>query len=367
MISPPAARRAGLILTTAFALGACGRPAPPPPPAPQAISLSAARVEPRSMAGGLTATGTLTPRQEAAVSSELAGYRIAAVEADEDQWVAKGQPLVRLDDALLKAQMAQQKAALAAQEVAVQRAQAEADRVKGLDNAGVLSEEQILERRLAARAALAQLQVSKAQLQDLQTRDDRLVIRAPAAGRVLEKDARPGDTSAGGTTLFRIAVDGLVELDAEVSQSDLGRIAPGEAAEVELPSGARVEGRVRFISPRVDPQTGLGHVRIALPRREDLRPGGFGRAVFATAGRPTPAVPETAVRFDAVGPSVVVIDAQDRVHRVAVKTGRRAKGYVELLEGPPVGTRVALSGGAFVLDGDVVRVAGETRPAEGAT
>jgi HlyD family secretion protein len=59
----------------------------------------------------------------------------------------------------------------------------------------------------------------------------------------------------------------------------------------------------------------------------------------------------------------MVIDAADRVHRVPIQTGQRAQGYVQLVQGPPAGARVALGGGAFVLDGDKVRVAGQ----EGAT
>ena len=89
---------------------------------------------------------------------------------------------------------------------------------------------------------------------------------------MLERDARPGDTSALGATLYRIAADGLVEFDAEVSQADLANIRVGEPVEVDLPSGPKVTGHVRFISPRVDNQTGLGHVRVALPVRDDLAP-----------------------------------------------------------------------------------------------
>jgi HlyD family secretion protein len=341
-----------------LAFTACSKPAPPPAADPT-VTLTVARVSQRSLQGGLSASGNLVSRQEAGVASELAGYRVADVYADEDAWVTKGQPLVRLDDTLLKSQIAQQDANLAQQQVASQRAQAEADRVKGLDNAGVLSMEQISERRLAAKAAQAQVAVARAQLDDLKIRDARLLIRAPVTGRVLERDVRPGDTSAPGSTLYRIAVDGLVEFDAEVSQADLSRIRPQEAVEVDLPSGTAIPGRVRFISPRVDVQTGLGHVRVALPLREDLRPGGFARGVFDAASKPAPAVPEGAIHFDANGASVMVIDDQDRVRRAPIRTGARAGGYVELIQGPPVGSRVALGGGAFVLDGDKVRVASE--------
>jgi HlyD family secretion protein len=351
-------RNASLLVLAVAVLAGCSKPKPQPT-AETPPTISTAVIAVRPLKGGLTASGVLVSREEAGVSSELAGYRIAEVFVDEGDRVKKGQPLARLDDTLLRSQIAQQQANYAQQQVAGQRAEAEAARVKGLDNAGVLSQEQISERRLAAKSAEAAVAVAKAQLDDLKTRDSRMTIRAPVSGRVLERTARPGDTASLTATLFRIVRDSLVEFDAEVSQADLADIRVGEPVELDLPSGEKVEGRVRFISPRVDAQTGLGHVRVALPVRDDLRPGGFARAVFEASAHPTPVAPESAIHFDANGASVMVIGADGRVHRTPIETGQRADGYVQLLKGPPVGARVALGGGSFVLDGDRVRIAGQ--------
>jgi len=356
MLNRPSRLMLALVLCAGAALAGCAKPKPAAK-AETPLTITTANVTVRPLSGGLTASGNLVSREEAGVASELAGYRVADVLVDEDAWVKKGQPLAHLDDTLLRSQIAQAQANLNQQGLAGQRAQEEADRVKGLDNAGVISMEQISERRLAAKSAQSGVAVAKAQLDDLKTRDSRLTIRAPVGGRVLERDARPGDTSAAGTTLFRIERDGLVEFDAEVSQADLSNIRVGEPVEVDLPSDAKVTGQVRFISPRVDLQTGLGHVRVALPVREDLRPGGFAKGVFVAASHPVSTVPESAIHFDANGASVMVIDEQNRVHRVPIQTGQRAQGYVQLVQGPPVGARVALGGGAFVLDGDKVQVA----------
>ena len=319
------------------------------------LTVSVARVEMRNMQTGLTASGLLVSREEAGVASELSGYRVAEVLVDEGAQVAKGQPLARLDDTLLKAQIDQSKANLAQQQVAAERADAEAARVAGLDNQGVLSNEAIAERRLAAKSAQAAVAVAKAQLNDLETRESRMIIRAPVGGRVLERAARPGDTSSPATNLFRIARDQLVELDAEIPEDKLAGVRVGDHADVELPSG-HVAGTVRFISPRVDVATKLGRARIALPVRPDLRPGGFARAHFNQLSRSVPAVPEQAIRYDADGASAMVVGADDRVRRAGVRTGARAGGWVELIEGPAVGSRVALGGSAFVLEGDKVRV-----------
>jgi HlyD family secretion protein len=53
----------------------------------------------------------------------------------------------------------------------------------------------------------------------------------------------------------------------------------------------------------------------------------------------------------------MTVGADKRVRAQTVRTGIRAAGWVELIDGPTAGTRVALGGGAFLLDGDVVKPA----------
>src|SRR3546814_3021428 len=84
---------------------------------------------------------------------------------------------------LLRSQIAQSRAMLAEQKVAAEKAQAEANRVEGLDNKGVLSQEAIEQRRLAANSANAAVAAAQAQLNDLLVRQRRLVIRAPRSDR----------------------------------------------------------------------------------------------------------------------------------------------------------------------------------------
>ena len=171
---------ATLLLTTALGLAACGKTDEAKPAKASAASparaVTVGRVESRPLGAGFEASGQLVPREEAAVGSELAGYRVARVFVEEGAYVRAGQPLVQLDDTLLRAQIAQQ-AALTAQ------AQAEATRVAGLDGQGVLSQEQIESRRYAAKA-------QEAALAELRTRSSRMTITAPVGGRVLERTVR---------------------------------------------------------------------------------------------------------------------------------------------------------------------------------
>ena len=326
----------------ALALAACSKPPPKQTEADQARAVRVVRVELRPITGALSASGNLLSREEAAVMPEVSGFRVARVLADVGQWVRAGQTLAQLDGALLEAQVAQARAQAA-------QADDQAQRVKGLEGQGVLSDEQIAQRRFQAQAA-------NANLRNLLTQQRKLAVVAPVSGLVLEKTVRPGDLSvASATPWFRLARDGQIELSAELAESDLARIRVGQTAAVTLPDGAVAEGRVRLVSPQVDTQTKLGEVRILLPVRPDIRAGGFARALFTDATGQALAVPETAIRYDADGASVMTVAANNRVKRVIVQTGQRGGGYVQLVKGPPAGTRIIQNAAAFLLDNDLVR------------
>ena len=326
-----------------MALSACAKKEPPKKdPAATALSVSVVKIESRALGGAVSASGSLRPREEAAVAPEVSGFRVLKVNADVGDTVRAGQVLVQLDPALLQAQIAQAEAQAA-------QADDQARRVADLDGTGVLSQEQIAQRRFQAQAA-------RASLRDLQTRMGKLAVTAPVSGVILERTVRPGDLSAGGgTPWFRIARDGQMELSANFSEDELARIRPGQAATVDLPGDAQVQGTVRLVSPLIDPQSKLGEVRVLLPARPDIRAGGFARATFADAGGATSIVPETAIRYDAGGASVMTVGADNRVKRAAVQTGLRANGQVQLLKGPPAGTRVVQNAASFLLDGDVIK------------
>ncbi len=346
-VEKTAARVWGVLLVLAVSAAtvtACGnKPAPARASQGQGRAVTVTRVESRPLENGLIASGVLVSREEAAVGSDIAGYRVDKVNVEQGAWVKRGQPLAVLDDSLLRAQIDQARAQ-------AKLAADQAKNVAGLDDQGVLSTEQIETRRIQA-------QVAEAQLEDLTTRKSHMVVRAPVAGLILTRNVRPGDISSigGATPMFTMARDGLIELNADLSQEDMATVHVGDPVQVSLPDGQTVTGQVRLIDPQIDLQTKLGHVRVRLPVRPDIRPGGFARATFLGTSVAARVVPEKAVRYDADGASVVVVGADNRVRQVSVKTGRRYGGFVELLDGPPAGSRILARAAAFVLPGDMVQ------------
>lgn len=356
----PASRRRipllGLILAGMVGLSACSEEATRETAEQQARAVTVVPVGSQPIMGSVSASGPLVSREEAAVSAEIAGFRVARVLVEPGAYVRQGQTLAVLDGALLQSQLQQQEAALAQAEVLAQQAESQAARVDGLENQGVLSNEQIEQRQFQARSARAQARAQAAGLADLRARQARLSVTAPVSGLVLARNVRPGDQSgAGNMPWFVIARDGLIELQAEVSEPDLAQIRVGQSVQVALQNGQTVLGRVRLVSPQVDAQTQLGTVWISLPKSPAIRAGGFASAAFQGGGASSLTVPETAVRYDGDGASVMVVGQDNRVKRIAVSTGARGGGLVELVRGPPAGALVVESAGSFLLEGDLIR------------
>lgn len=324
------------------------------------------RIEQRSLADQVVATGRLVVREEATVGSELNGYRVAAVYVDEGDWVKQGQPMARLDGALLQAQIAQAEATLATQKANLDFKKNQYERAVSLEKEGAFSKELLEQRRAETASAEASLLASQASVNEMKIREARMTLRAPVAGVVLQRSIRPGDisTSVAASPYFRIASNGLIELDAELPDAKLALIKEGAPATVTLTTGETLQGKVRFVSPRVDQNTSLGRARIALPYNKALRPGSFAEAHFDSASASAVAVLASAVRYQAGGPSVMLVGDNNAVKQVPVKLGERSGDYVALVDGPPAGSRVLLVGSSFTLDGDVIQpVEGNAAPA----
>ena len=113
---------------------------------------------------------------------------------------------------------------------------------------------------------------------------------------------------------------------------------PGVRATVTLAdASARPTASCAWSARSVDATTRLGKVRISLPVRPTSAPAATPAPASSTCRAPSLSVPETAVRYDANGASVMVVGADDQVTQVPVRTGDRGGGYVELLVRPAAG------------------------------
>jgi RND family efflux transporter MFP subunit len=154
--------------------------------------------------------------------------------------------------------------------------------------------------------------------------------------------------------MFHIIARGEVELDAEVIETEIGKIAAGQKAHIQIAGNGEVEGTVRLVSPEVDKSTRLGRVRVFLGDDPKLRIGSFARGAIDTANAKGLAVPASAVVFDGESAFVQVVK-DGRVSQRAIQTGLVSNGIVEVRAGLAEGDVVVAKAGTFLRDGDVVR------------
>jgi HlyD family secretion protein len=339
-------------------------------------------VEKRELVETLDVSGSVTPRQEAAVGVDVAGLIVRELNADKGDRVKKGDVLARLDRMALETQLAQvdaskaqaeagiaqAKAQVADAEIGVRQAAEALERAKTLQQKGVSTQAQLdnavnafdsagakLETAgKGVASAEAQLQVIAAQRRDIEERLAKTEVRAPADGLVLARNATLGGiVSASGGALFRIAIDGQLELAATVSETALAALSPGMKVTVRIAGIEPLNATIRFIDPEIDQKTRLGTVRILLPAHDSVRSGNFARGEIETLRREGLAAPISAVLYKGSDASVQrVIDGT--IKTTPVKLGARAGASVEIVEGLAEGDEIVSRAGTFVADGDKV-------------
>ena len=301
----------------------------------QTLGVRTELVERRVLARTIRAVGTVTPdeRRQAMVTSRFEGWieRLHVNETGRD--VARGEPLMEVySPELLRAQ-----ADYVASQASRRPGEPDTGRVRLL-NLG-LSEAQIDGIRAAGRASRT------------------VTIPAPISGTVLAKTALEGMMFRPGDPLFSLADLSVDAVMAEVYEQDSGALQLGQPAMIGIAAfpGETFAGVVDRIYPALDPVTRTVRVRIMLPNRE----GRFRTGMLATVeiaapvagGREVVAVPASAV-LDGGRRRVVLVDlGGGRFRPAEVRTGARAGGAVEILEGLTGDERVVV-GANFLIDAE---------------
>ena len=188
-------------------------------------------------------------------------------------------------------------------------------------------------------------------------------VQAPAAGLISAKAAVVGMlASPRGEPLFRIAANDEMELLAETPIKNLDRLAPNQAAKIEIIGIGELGGKVRHISTTINQTTQLGLVRLLITRDPRVRVGAFGQAKVEIARRCGPAIPFSAVLYGPGG--AIVQNVRDgRIETRRVTVGLLSAGQAEIREGLSEGDIVVVRAGAFLRDGDRVRPVAASDPA----
>lgn len=324
-----------------------------------ALTVALAKPTERQWPETVPASGWLKPWHEAIIAAEIGGLRITDVLVDVGSIVSKGQPLVRLADETVRAELRKEEAVLASVKADLAKAKASADRARQLQGRGVLSDEKTTEYLIAEQVAIAGVESAEASRESQKIKLTQTTIVAVDDGLITVRSAQLGAVVSSGTELFRLIRQQRVEWQAEVSARYLPRIREGLTATIAGPGNRHLDGVVRLVGPTVSTDTGRALAYVALPADAHPPVGIYvtGEITFETTA--ALAVPETALVLRDGIAYVFAVDANKRASRVRVETGRRRGSEVEILSGLDRSTNVVTTGGAFLSDNALVRVEGE--------
>jgi len=351
------------------------------------------RVEARPIIAHVVATGRVETPSRVVVGSEIVGT-VVERPVFEGQRLAAGDLVARLADANEQAGLAEAEAALAQllerdrptdaaardeARVRVVQARRDAGRLVGLAERQLVAAEQAEQAEQARRIAEAALSAAEARarasgpagsserllrerIAAARAALEQTVVRTRVAGTVLRRLAEPGDVVQPGRGIVELARDGSTLVVAQVDERNLDRLVEGLPALVSPDAfpQQRLPGRLVFLAPAVDPQTGTVEVRVEVPDAPPTLRQDMTVSVDIEVGRRERAL---VLPIDAVEPARGDVPAQVRVVRegrvqaVPVTLGLRGLDRIEVIEGVAEGEAVLPLADAPA-PGSRVRIAG---------
>jgi len=333
----------------------------------------------------LNASGYVVAQRKAAVASKATG-RLEWLGVQEGSHVKAGQIIARLESKDVAATRDQAAANVKVARANVEQARAELrDAQRALGRSTELLRQNFVSQsahdaavartdraKAALTAAQASVSVAEANLRVAQVAYEQTVIRAPFDGVVLTKNANVGDT----ITPFSSALDtkgavvtiadmSTLEVEADVSESSLTQVRVGQPCEIELDAlpGVRFRGYVSRTVPTVDRSKATVSTKIRFETLDPrILPEMSAKVSFlAQDVPPQERTPRPAVNAGAIvrrdGHDMVYVVGEGKAVATPVRTGRKMGDMVELVEGPPVGTKVVLNPPARLGNGNAIKPA----------
>ncbi len=176
-------------------------------------------------------------------------------------------------------------------------------------------------------------------------------IASPASGFIVEKNVFEGSAVEPGMRLLRIANLDKVWIEAELYEAELPLVTVGKPATITLTylPDKKLEGKVKFVYPYLDPETRTGRVRIELDNRDiELKPDMYANVEIPVERGKRLVVPESAVIYAGTRRIVFVDIGDDKLEPREVKVGLRSGDYYEITSGLALGDQVVVSGNFLV-------------------
>ena len=284
--------------------------------------------------------GTVQAVREAAISARLIA-RVREILVRPGQHVTEGEALVVLDSRDLESRFAQTQQELSGAEARLREAKANYDRMQSV-SAGAISRAQLDRAQAAFESAQSEVESMQQRLEEAKVSLSYATIEAPFDAVVIDRYVEPGDLASPGRPLLRIYDKSRMRLEAWVRETIAIGLTPGQKVRVRLDVfDAYLEGTVEDIVPQAEAGSRSFLVKVALPQRENLYPGMFGRLLLPAGTVTRVLVPRAAVSRVGQLRFVVLADAQ-RTRRLVEVGETTEDGRLEILSGVAAGESVVV-------------------------
>ena len=275
--------------------------------------------------------------------------RIAKINVEIGDYVTKGQELAKMD--MVQFQQAENQMKQA--ELQMKNNEVEYGRLKGLYDAGGLSQSDLDAIELAYEASKIAYNNAKKQFENLK---ENSVLLSPIAGVVTARNYDVGDMYAMSAPIFTVEQIVPVKLLVGISESDYSKVHKGDAVTITADAlpGKEFSGKIDRIHPTVDPSTRTFTVEVKVDNKDkELRPGMFARATITFGSNNSIIIPDVAVvKQQGSGERFVyVLNNDGTVSYTKVVLGRRLGKEYEVLEGLEDGAKVVTGGQIRLKDG----------------
>ena len=343
------------------------------PRLPMTVELAA--VKRGDMSESISVVGNLIGAATIEAVPKVAG-RLETVNVRLGDRVSRGQRLAKVEDREILEQVKQAQASFDVSAATIRQREADLKLAQtNLDRSRSLYDRQLIPRQTfddtdaRYQAAVASLDLARAQYAQAQARLDELkinlsntVITSAVAGFIGRRTLDPGAWVTPNTPFLSVVDISLVRLVANVVEKDLRRIGQGMKADVTVDAfpGEKFDGRIAHVAPVLDPATRTAQIEVEVQNSTfRLKPGMYAKVDFVVERRDnTLVVPANAV-VDVRGQKGVFLPDEGDVARFTlVKIGMSKTDLVEIVDGLAEGTRVVTTGAAALREGDRIVLLG---------
>lgn len=287
--------------------------------------------------------GSVEAVKQATMTAQVSG-QIIELNFDVNDYVTKGQVLLRIKGEQREAGVELAKAGVEEAKAALSQATSEHARLKQLHDKQMVTSAKMDGAVAAMHAAQARLKAAQAQVSGASEGAGDNVVRAPYSGYVLERFVQLGESATYGRPIFSgMSLDAL-RVFTTLPQSLEKIVREKKQARILMPDGQSMTAEGVTVFPYADKNAHLFGVRVTLPpETKGLLPGMLVKVAVQVGEKDRLLIPSSAIVQRGEVTGIYVVGAQEKISFRRILAGNQdGRGKVEVLAGLNPGEKVAL-------------------------